>query len=156
MTYVQARHLSDSDLLDRAATAIRALYDDYRMPARIGEPVPGEPEVRQWVAECARRGLSHRQLASQARVPGRWLIGYLPTPQARGEAYRAEIHHLERELAAVRLDRARDVADLVRRDRSPYDPPALTKTAAAEVFRVTRPTIDAWIADAAAPQGAVQ
>ena len=146
MPHVQARHLTDPDLLDRAAAALRTLYDDYQRPPRIGEPVPGEPEVRQWVAECARRGLSHRQLASHARVPGRWLIHYLPGAEQRADAYRAEIHHLERELAAVRADRAADVAELTdRRGEQPH-----TKTAVAAMHGVSRVTLDEWIAAAGA------
>lgn len=135
------RHLSDQDVLNQAAVALRDAYED----SHVGDPP--RTAAAEALAEVLSRGITVRQVASHARLPGRWLISWVRDPAARATAYRAEIHHLERELTAVRRDRARDVYFLTRRE-TPPQPGQLSKTAAAETFDVSRPTIDAWIADA--------
>lgn len=134
-------------VFDAAVTAIRDAYDD---PRERREPLAAP------LAAALTLGFTPRHLASTARVPGRWLIARLPQLGQRADAYAAEIHHLERELAAVRADRALDVwhqrnplATRVSYDSEPkaVHPPA-TKVLLAETFRVSRPTIDVWLEDA--------
>lgn len=144
--------LTDHEILDRLAPLLREAHElgghvRDQAPAWDNLSLPADltRKTREAMSRARERGITHRQISSYCRVPGRWLLAWYDDPAERAEAYAGEIHHLERELAAVRLDRARYV-DVLRNPRLGSEP--MTKVALAETFKVSRPTIDDWLDDA--------
>lgn len=148
MTTAQPR--TDRDVLNEVASALRDAYDN---PPPLGTDALAldvrQQKERALLDEARRRGITARQMSSHARVPGLWLIGRLARLADRAAAYDAEIHHLERELAAVRRARALDVWHQRHPSLPDLEKP-MTKVALAEAFGVSRPTIDAWLEEARA------
>lgn len=149
--------LTDHQILDRLAPLLREAHEHGghirdQAPADDTLSIPADltRRVRYVLDQARERGIAHRQIASYSRVPGRWLVGWYRQPTERATAYVGEIHHLERELAALRLDRARDAAALRNPRQYPGRPKVggMTKVALAETFKVSRPTIDDWLRDA--------
>lgn len=149
--------LTDHDILDRLAPLLREAHEHggYIRPGAPADDTLSLPaeltrQILTWLGRCRERGITHRRIAAYSRVPGAWLIGWYDQPAERAQAYAAEIHHLERELAALRLGRARYVDRLRNPRQYPGRPatPGMTKVALAETFKVSRPTIDGWLADA--------
>lgn len=139
--------------LDSLLTELRAaLGDYYDLPAQFDEHVqhPMDTHQRARVAQAdraraavdaaLRAGLDARQLSVRLRLPGHLIVQLISDPVARGEAWTAEIHHLERQASLVRRMRGADVAGRV-------DGNEEKKVALAAEFAVSRPTIDKWIAD---------
>lgn len=129
-----------------------ALGDYYDLPAQLDEHVmhPTDTHQRARVAQTDRAraavdaalaaGADVRQISVRLRVPGHLIVQLISDPAARGEAWTAEIHHLERTAALVRRMRGTDVARRVAGGEQ--------KTALAAEYGVSRPTLDEWIRDA--------
>ena len=151
---------TDREILDALKPLLTQAFEHGGDPAeltmhpadRLGTLPADLTRTIRWRIDQARRlGITPRRIASHCRVPGLYVIRWFSNPAELAAAYAAEIHHLEREAAAVRRTRARYVRALVTQDltsdgdlRAP-----MTKTAAAATFKVSRPTIDAWLEDAA-------
>lgn len=121
--------------------AIQAIERHY---AKDPEPIRGgaraSNDVRYLVGRCLDEGITLQRLADCARVPGHLLLQFVDDAQRKADAYTAEIHRLERTLDTVRRDRAHLAVVRVRDGEQ--------KTAVAASFGVSRPTLDAWIANA--------
>lgn len=81
--------------------------------------------------------LSFRQIAVEAMVDGRLLLPLIDDPTHRRDAYRAQIHHLRREIEMVEQVRARDLYARVVDGEE--------KKAIAAEYGVSRVTLDAWL-----------
>lgn len=146
--------LTDRDVLDRLAPLLVRAYEHggWAIPPRDAPDVPTLPPdlvrgIRDLMARARELGLTHRQIASLARVPGEQVMRWIDDPRERAQAHAAEIHHHDRAAAMARLRRAREVDGL---HRGSGGRPGMTKVALAELYSVSRPTIDAWLADAEA------
>lgn len=139
-------------ILDTLLTEVRvALTDYYDLPAQFDEHValPLDTHQRAREAQAARAhaavdtalaaGTAARELASRLRLPGHLIVQLITDPVRRGEAWTAEIHHLERTAALVHRMRGRDIAA--------RDAAGEQKVALAAEFGVSRPTLDKWIFD---------
>lgn len=138
-----------ASLLAEVDAAIAAYYD---FPAAYDEHVthPMGTHQRARVAQTDRAraavdaalhaGLTARQISVRLRLPGHLIVALISDPTARGEAWTAEIHHLDRAAALVRRMRGADIDGRVETGEQ-------KKRLAAE-FGVSRPTLDEWIEDA--------
>lgn len=132
------------------ARDIRGHFSDVDDDNRLYLPDQVVRGIRRQMRAARDHGLTVRQIASHARVPAGQVLRWIDDPRERAEAYAAEIHHLERAAAVWRLQRAREV-DALYRDDPATGRKGMTKVALAELYRVSRPTIDAWLQDAQEP-----
>lgn len=134
--------------LDAAAKAVVDYYDHpVETPPHATHPAANRDrsQQREWQWETAvktvRRVLANggsvRQVAVAAHLPGHLVIAFVEDAQARADAYVAELHHLERQMDAVREMRAKDA----RARRADGE----EKVSLAASFAVTRPTLDKWL-----------
>lgn len=122
--------------LDGLISELNAALGDYYKRARVAQV----DRARAAVDTALAAGMDARQLSVRLRMPGHLIAQLISDPTARGEAWTAEIHHLERAATLVRRMRGTDVAQRVANGEQ--------KTALAAEFGVSRPTLDGWIADA--------
>jgi hypothetical protein len=143
---VTAPAATDRDILDALAPLLVQAWEHGgwirdQAPTDDGLSLPADltRRIRHEMWRARRAGLTHRQIALRARIPGREVIRWVEDPQERAEAYTAELHHLEREKANVRRDRARDA-------RVQFEAGG-KKIQLAALFGVSRPTLDEWLTD---------
>ena len=142
MTLLPPAVLSDDEILDHIKTR---LVDVYERGPETSTP-ESRRHLRHYLRAALDRGITARRISSHTRVPGTYIISLLDRPAEQAAAWNAEIHHLERTLAAARLARAHYAHHLV----APWgNEKPMTKMAVAELFGVSRPTLDAWIQDSA-------
>jgi len=148
--------LTDHEILDRLAPLLVAAHEhggravlDLRIADR-DDPGFLPPElvraIEHLLWHARRAGLTPRQIARHAHLPGRVVIRWLTDPGERAAAYTAELHHLDREAAEVRHLRAGDVAGL--RVPAADGGAGWSKVDLAALHGVSRPTIDQWLSDA--------
>lgn len=169
--------LSAGEILERLTPLLVASYEDDTPAVLPTEPrgqrardlldyvgaarLTRARQIRGLIAECRRAGITPRLVSSRTRLPGLWVLCWWPYPADRAAAYQAEVHHLDRALNEARRERAAYAAALVAdrtigyvpdpdlvRSPTNHDGKPLTKVAVAELFSVSRPTLDGWIDDA--------
>lgn len=90
------------------------------------------------ISRALKAGISMRQIAADAHLPGALVINLIEDPQQRAEAFTAELHHLERALGLVREAQRRDARDRFANGEA--------KSNLAKSLGITRRTLDAWLA----------
>ncbi len=106
-------------------------------------------DVMLWVDKCLQQGITIRWLSNATGVSGSQLLGLVDDPRRRAAAHLAEIHHHERALEELNLERKRAVvaefheggalSNIERRITG------LQVTDIAARWGITRPTLYAWV-----------
>lgn len=154
------RHRPDQDILDDLVPLLVQAYEAGRWYPQRGDhneqarrpdwyhPADLERRIATLWAEARAAGLTPRRIASAARIPGREVFRWITDRRELLDAHIAEVHHAERELARVRLDRALLARTLLDPGPGPSKPPSKVEVAA--LFGVSRPALDEWLRQLAA------
>lgn len=145
-------HTADQLTALRAET-VKTLIDYYDHPVTTPPDVDGLEahgfgkrrsqqgrDAQTMVTRALKAGISMRQIAADAHLPGTLVINLIEDPERRAEAFVAELHHLDRSRAQVRAAQRRDARDRFAAGEA--------KSSLAKSFGVTRVTLDAWLAAA--------
>ena len=126
-------------LAAEAAAAIRAMLA-VRDPQMAGY-WEAERKAAKAVTKAITAGASHREIAVSVGCDGLTVIHLIQDVNARTEAFAAERHHAERYVATVKEATASHARQVIGAAGGKG------KSTLADKLGISRPTLDAWIAD---------